>query len=85
MSIQDLYPTVISSERVRDLKYNIGLSSFLECMAGIAFTQLNAIDRLQLNIDMTANVARNALTFSTLRNKFGDVFSNLSNNIARGM
>jgi len=85
LSIQDLYPTVISSDRVKDLKYNIGLSSFLECMSGISFSQLSVLDRARLNVDMNLNSLNSALTFSTLRNKFGDIWSNLKNNTARSM
>lgn len=47
LSIVDLYPSLVSTNSFGVLAYNSGLSSFLECMAGVRFDQLNALLKLE--------------------------------------
>lgn len=41
MTVEDLYPIAMSSERLTRLRYNTGLLSFLENMAGMNISQLS--------------------------------------------
>ena len=83
MSVQDLYPTMTASSSVGNMKYNIGLCSFLECMAGLSFNQLNAIDRIGLSMEMGGNEWRETLSFSGLRNWGKDMWSDRNTSLSR--
>ena len=42
MSVKDLYPNLIMPKKVREIRYNGALVSFLECMAGVRFDQFTS-------------------------------------------
>jgi len=83
MSVQDLYPTVLATNKIKNMKWNIGLASFLECMAGITFNELSVIQRMGKEIDMYRNEVASNVTLPGLRYKWGDFWSNVNNNVAR--
>ena len=41
LQVMDLYPALVSTKSFSDMKYNIGLSSWLECCAGLRFDELS--------------------------------------------
>lgn len=43
LTVEDLYPLAMSSEKLTRLRYNIGLLSFLENMAGMNVNQLSTM------------------------------------------
>lgn len=79
LSIQDLYPVMMDTERIDYMKYNIGLSSFLECMSGISFNQLSYLDRYGLEMKAQGNMNLSNLSIPGLRHKYSDFWTNFNN------
>ena len=76
ISIQDLYPVMMATQKTNFMKYNIGLSSFLECMSGISFNQLSYIDRIGLGIKNNLNSLASNVTLPRLRHGYDDFWVN---------
>ena len=68
LSIVDLYPNLIALKNPRQLKYNIGLTSFIETMAGLRYDQLNLYKRTKMSLKKVRNRLNEALTFNNLHN-----------------
>ena len=83
VSVQDLYPTMLATNSVNNMKYNIGLSSFLESMSGLSFNQLNTLDRIDLSMELRSNAIKEALTLSGLRHWGEDRWSDINTNVSR--
>lgn len=69
MTVQDLYPNMIMPIKVREFRYNAGMTSFIECMAGIRFDQLDVIGSIKRKFKITKNRWDQALSFQWLDNK----------------
>ena len=55
------------------LKYNTGLTSYIECMAGIRYDQLNLIKRVGIKLKVFGSSRlEDILTLKGLTPKFGD-------------
>lgn len=72
MSVRDLYPSLTLSKTANQLKYNTGLTSFIECMAGIRYDQLNFLKRAGTNLKVKGNRLQQILSFKGLENKVSD-------------
>ena len=68
LSVTDLYPQMPISKRMKEMKYNAGLTSFLECMAGINFNQLAFSTRLNTALSIKLDKARDFITLKKFRN-----------------
>ncbi|QXN67848.1 hypothetical protein FPHOBKDP_00094 [Listeria phage LPJP1] len=73
MQVRDLYPNLMASKRIKQLRYNIGLTSYIECMAGMRYDELNLMKRIKTNLLMTRDRAVQVLSFRSLDNKFKDI------------
>ena len=69
MSVKDLYPNLIIPKKVKEFKYNAGLTSFIECMAGIRFDQLNFWSRAKRKLKTVGSRVDQVLSFNWLSNK----------------
>ena len=62
LTVGDLYPNLMSSEKLTRLNYNRGLLSFLENMAGLNTTQISAMtcfDKIKNNFKLYSSKAAN--------------------------
>ena len=74
INIVDLYPTMTSTKKMREMKYNAGLTSFLECLSGLRFDQLAFMTRLNAKAGMYRDKIYEKITFKNLRNKISEDF-----------
>lgn len=72
LSVADLYPSLVITKKNQQLKYNTGLTSYIECMAGIRYDQLNFIKRLSMKFNIGKSRTYQILTLADLDNKFYD-------------
>lgn len=50
MNIRDMYPNLMASKSFQRMKFNTGLISYIDCLAGIRRDQLSIIDKAQINM-----------------------------------
>ena len=82
MNIADLYSSLMLSRTSAVMKYNTGLLSYIECMAGIRYDQLNLIKRAGTMLKVRGSQRlENILTLNGLINTQGDKAYNFSQNI----
>lgn len=72
LTIVDLYPTMMASNSFRRIGYNAGLTSFLECMAGIRFDQLSLALRAEAMVKNKLTAVGNILSLQSVKNGFYD-------------
>ena len=72
LDVVDLYPSLVQLKNPRQLKYNIGLTSFIETMAGIRYDQLNFMKRANMKLNQINNRLVEALNFHNIENAESD-------------
>ena len=72
INVRDLYPNMMASRYVNRLKFNRGLLSYLDAMAGVRYDQLNLIDKGKLNWQMIKNQSDSIMAGNYFRNKYAD-------------
>ncbi|QQO92478.1 virion protein [Staphylococcus phage Machias] len=50
INIRDMYPNLMASKSFQRMKFNTGLLSYIDCLAGIRRDQLSIIDKAQINM-----------------------------------
>ena len=66
------------------MKYNTGLTSYIECMAGIRYDQLNLIKRVGIKLKVSGSSRlENILTLKGLAPKLGDFAYNKKQEIIK--
>ena len=79
MNVQDLYPNLIIPKTIHDMRYNAGLASFLECMAGIRFDQIDVIGRVKRKLKTSYNRLGEVMRF--FDNKIEDAKYNIGQSV----
>ena len=73
LSVADMYSSLMLSKSNTYMKYNTGLLSYVECMAGIRFDQLNIIKRTAMKLKINGSQRmENVLTLRGLTARQGD-------------
>lgn len=72
MTVSDLYPSLMLSRNNGLLKYNIGLTSYIECMAGIRYDQLNFVKRVGRKLNVLGSRIEQVLTLKGLQHNLQD-------------
>lgn len=72
IDIKDLYPSLVQLKNPGLLRYNIGLTSFIETMAGMRYDQLDTQKRSDIKLRTIKNRISEALTFQNLKNARDD-------------
>lgn len=72
MSITDLYPSLIATKNPRKMKYNIGLTSFIETMSGLRYDQIDEIKRKGIKLRKLENRKSEIESMNWLSNRYGD-------------
>ena len=72
MTIEDLYPNMPIPKNSKYIKFNGGLISFLECMAGMRMDQVNLLTRLKGKVSRT--LGNGIVTFKSIKNAGGDIW-----------
>lgn len=72
LDVVDLYPSLVQLKNPRQLKYNIGLTSFIETMAGIRYDQLNFMKRANMKLNQINNRLVEAMNFHNIENQVSD-------------
>ena len=70
LTISDLYPSLTLASNSNSMKYNIGLTSYIECMAGMRYDQLNLFKRLGMKLDIFGNRLYNIISLNKWTNEF---------------
>lgn len=50
INIRDMYPNLMASKSFQRMKFNTGLLSYIDCLAGVRRDQLSLIDRAAINV-----------------------------------
>lgn len=82
MTVQDLYPNLIMPKKVREIRYNGALISFLECMAGVRFDQFNLLGAIKRRSKIRLSRAYQVLSFEGLDNTFDQLKYNIGTSLA---
>ena len=84
LSVSDLYSSLMLSRTNGVMKYNTGLVSYVECMAGIRFDQLNLVKRLSMKLKIAGSQRlENILTLKGLTPNLQDFKYNMTQRILR--
>jgi len=68
VDLQDLYPSLVQLKNPRQLKYNVGLTSFIETMSGLRYDQLDIMKRSNIKLKQVHNRLHEGLQFHNLGN-----------------
>ena len=84
LTVSDLYSSLMLSRTSEVLKYNTGLVSYIECMAGIRYDQLNLIKRVGIKLKVFGSSRlEDILTLKGLTPKLGDLSYNKKQEIIK--
>lgn len=83
MEIQDMYAGMMITKSARQLKYNVGLSSYIETMAGMRYDQLDSIKRKNMKLKMGQDRMHQIITLRGFRNWVQDKKYNVGMNISK--
>ena len=79
INIRDLYPTMMASKNFQRLKYNKGLISYIDALAGVRYDQLSIVDKLSRDGQSRINEGMSTLKGNYFRNKASDIKYSINN------
>lgn len=83
LDIQDMYQGMMVTKSMRQMKYNIGLSSYIETMAGMRYDQLDFVRRLDIKLKVSKDRSHQIVTLRGFRNWVQDKKYNIGMNISK--